>query len=508
MSKVRTYGIVFLALLLVWLTACIRDAVMEDDLKPAHVRVQTTVKIGFVQPATRASGDVEEVAGSYTETTDKGDPFDSKIASMRVLAFSEGVLKINKLYSSGVNYNEGSTYYEDQFGKETVGTDTTYYMDIELMPGQYQLYLIANENNAWTSGLSALQLETATLNDIFAIPSMQATDNNIFTAYWYRYLPEQYFIDAGLPVPTVEPKGIPMVGVAENLNIVPGATYDNPTPIYPSIELKRTLAKLEVYLKNTDNNGDLHPNAARYQFKDVELSGFNRAYNVFYGYNPSATMPIGSSNLSISIPVHTYDEGTGDYTYHQVGEPYHKAGDSKLANRAFYSYLAEYQYPLNFLVHAEKLGETISYEIPIYQYVNSEKDYTIRRNHLYRIYCTLQGSGVIQVKYAVGDWEFKNLETVLGYGFQLVLDGNQLNITNTMQACDPHTIKLQPLGETTLTIGGVTYKETDPTNKYAVFNKTENGATDTYTLANIPASGDYLKVYYNDNVEPIKTFTK
>ena len=32
------------------------------------------------------------------------------------------------------------------------GTDTTYYMDMELMPGLYRFYLIANENRSLTPG--------------------------------------------------------------------------------------------------------------------------------------------------------------------------------------------------------------------------------------------------------------------------------------------------------------------------------------------------------------------
>lgn len=498
MSKVRTYGVVFLALLLVWLTACIRDTVVEDDLQPAHVRVQTTVKIGFEQPTTRAWGDWEE--GKYhPETSNKGDPFDSKIASMRILAFSEGVLKANKLYNSGVSYVDGNTYYS-QFGKKIEGTDTTYYMDMELLPGLYRFYLIANENDLWTPGLSALQLETSRIDDMFAIQSMQVTNNNIFSAYWYRYLPVENFTEWGnISFPTEEPKGIPMVGVA-GLNIIadPNATEGSPTLINPSIDLKRTLAKLEVYLKNTDDYGVLYPDAAHYRFKNVVLRGSNREYNVFNKeYNPSAAIPLGSSGLSIPIPVHTYDGTT--VTPHTAGTPYN--------NKAFFSYLAEYNYntaeypyPLSFVVNTEKLGETITYEIPIYRRIDpsnpsSTIDYSIKRNYLYRIYCTLQGSGIIQVKYAVGDWEFKNLETVLGYGFQLVLDGNQLTITNTMQACAPHSIRLE--AKNGATVDGVAT---------ATFAEFVNGYSKTFAIANVPTNTniEYLDVYYND--ELIKTF--
>ncbi len=507
MSKIHAYGVVILALLLVWLTACIRDTVLEDDLLPAHVRVQTTVKIGFQQPGTRASGVWEE--GEYhSETTDKGDPFDSKIASMRVLAFSEGVLKANELYENGVNYVDGNTYYT-QFGKKIEGTDTTYYMDMELMPGLYRFYLIANENDLWTPGLNALQLETARIDDMFAIQSMQKTSNNILSAYWYRYLTD-HFNALGLPIPNKEPKGIPMVGVAD-LNIIanPNAAEGSPTLINPSINLKRTLAKLEVYLRNTDNANGLYPDANLYRFDKVVLSDNNREYNVFYGYDLNAEMPLGSSGLSVPIPVHT-DHGEGAtprYSLHEKGMAYNQ--------KAFFSYLAEYDgyfssFPLNFSVYVEKMGQLIEYKIPVFQRLdatdpNSNKIYSIKRNYLYRVKCTLQGSGIIQVNYAVGDWELKDYETVLGYGFQLVRDGNTLTITNTMQACGDHSIKLEPIGTTTLTSGTETFTDSSP----AIFNQMGNGDSKTFTL-NIPenlTTGDpYLKVYYNNQL--METFTK
>jgi hypothetical protein len=511
MSKVRTYGVVFLALLLVWLTACIRDTVLEDDLLSAHVRVQTTVKIGFQQPGTRATGTWEEGTGpdAYTEGAEEGDPqyIDDKISTMRVLAFKQGVLKANKLYSTGVTYDANQTYYGQQFGKETDVTGTTYYMDLELLPGQYRFYLIANEHPDWTgnespaSGLEGLQLETAGLGDLFNIPTMTHAVNDIQSAYFYRYLSD-YFTSLNLPIPSVEPRGIPMIGVTDlNVTADPAASYNNPKEITEPISLKRTLAKLEVFLKNSSDGTTLISNdAALYRFKDVELKGFNREYNVFYGYNLNATLPDGSAGLSVPIPVHTYDTNTGVVTYHTKGAPFTE-------QRVFFSYLAEYNYtsefPLNFYVHTEKIGETIEYEIPIYQKINSNKDYSIKRNHLYRVYCTLEGSGIIQVKYAVGDWTLKDLETVLGYGFQLVRDGNTITITNTMQACAPHEIKLIASGgasidtnvNATVIFGG---NELTPGN-----NDFNNNATKSYAIA---INGGSIEVKYNGIT--IKTFTE
>ena len=161
---------------------------------------------------------------------------------------------------------------------------------------------------------------------MFAIQSMQKTSNNILSAYWYRYLTD-HFNALGLPIPNKEPKGIPMVGVAD-LNIIanPNAAEGSPTLINPSINLKRTLAKLEVYLRNTDNANGLYPDANLYRFDKVVLSDNNREYNVFYGYDLNAEMPLGSSGLSVPIPVHT-DHGEGAtprYSFHEKGMAYNQ----------------------------------------------------------------------------------------------------------------------------------------------------------------------------------------
>ena len=76
-----------------------------------------------------------------------------------------------------------------------------------------------------------------------------------------------------------------------------------------------------------------------------------------------------------------------------------------------------------------------------------------------------------------------------------ISDG-KVKIANTIDACPPHEVKLVAMNGTTLNgevDGSFTFTNDDPT------------ASQEYDIDNIPTTGEYLKVYYNDKL--VKTFS-
>ena len=86
----------------------------------------------------------------------------------------------------------------------------------------------------------------------------------------------------------------------------------------------------------------------------------------------------------------------------------------------------------------------------------------------------------------------------MGYGYNVGVDkdGN-VTISNTVEACTPHAVKLVTKSGFEFDGGGTekTFESTDPT------------ASVSYKVSPVPTTGQaYLDLYYND--ELVKTFTK
>ena len=74
-------------------------------------------------------------------------------------------------------------------------------------------------------------------------------------------------------------------------------------------------------------------------------------------------------------------------------------------------------------------------------------------------------------------------------------DGN-VTISNTIEACDPHKVTLETVGDFKFSDGTTTKTFTDADPQSSV----------QYVLSPVPTSGTYMKVYYNGNL--VKTFSK
>lgn len=167
--------------------------------------------------------------------------------------------------------------------------------------------------------------------------------------------------------------------------------------------------------------------------------------------------------------------------------------------------------PINYFI-IETLSGT-SYEVPIITYdgiiaendyisfatgnQTEKPDYNIYRNRHYSF--TIKNLQTIEIVYDIDPWQVKQSATYMGYGYNVGVDDNgKVTISNTIDACAPHAVKLQTVAP---------FKFSDNTTE-KTFVSLDTNASVEYTLSSIPSigSGAYLQVYYNDAL--VKTFSK
>ena len=107
----------------------------------------------------------------------------------------------------------------------------------------------------------------------------------------------------------------------------------------------------------------------------------------------------------------------------------------------------------------------------------------------------LQG---IVIYYDINPWVMKQSAFYMGYGYNVGVDaGGKVTISNTVDACDPHSVALKPVAPFTFDDGATEI----------VFDTLETSASESYQLNAVPADGEtYLEAWYNDYL--VKTFTK
>lgn len=468
MKREKIY--IFCILLLVAflpLGGCITDDLSADSCQ-VPVRILTTISPGMGDTGTRAAGTVSDDPNNpYKEYPEDGDVYESAVGTVRVLAFKAGSTAKNILYrKTGETLAAGEKNFLYESG--------IFKMDMEILPGDYEFVIVANEETSWN--LSSV----ATRANLAQSAALNGFSNNIITSVELKAK-----VDAN--------SGIPMLGFRP-LSIVAkaGATEANPFEITPSIDLKRTLAKVEVSLTNVEDpvTNKVFVKATNYTIKSVELVNSNRVYNIF----EESTAPVTETAVTGLINTIT----------HTAGQPF--------TQKVLWNYMAERKNvsgetnATNIVIKVDRSGEEVTYTIPLYQNINGEKNYDIVRNTLYRIKASLNGSEMpfVEIYYSTGDWEWVQKSLFMGYGYTIEMDGDNITIKNTVEACKPHEIVLTTSngakfldGSTSKTFGS----QTAETHKdYAIT------ASADYTLTSVPASGPYLEVRYNGTL--VKTYSK
>ena len=449
-------------------TSCTGESDLNASFDKEEVRIVTAIRMGFSDHSdgiTRgATGETED--NSYTEGTEKETAADRRVTSIRVFAFLGDKAELNQIFAeSALGDNVKAFTVEGE----------NYLMDMELLPSLYEFVLIANEDQSW--GLDAVTTKSELNSKAEMLNYVNPITENASTQ--------------------LTTTGIPMTGKALiNIpsNIV--STDADRWVAQPTIELERTIAKVQVNLTNINPvTSAVYPGALGLQIKSISLKNVNQRYNVIKG-GAITTTETGATISGMPIS-------------HIAGAPFHN-------QMILEAYMAERFSPgadVDKSTYAEivinRNNEDMLYSIPIYQtdneMITGAKNYNIFRNHLYHLNCTLVGTDMnVEIDYNIGDWSVEERSLFLGMGYQLELIGGELTVTNTLPACDPHKVTMKPLSGTTLTKEGITFTEANP----AIFDELPEDATASYTVDNSTASlgSVYLEIYYNDTL--VKSYTK
>ena len=336
---------------------------------------------------------------------------------------------------------------------------------VKLTPGQRDFYFVAN--------MPMTDLTGITTREVLETYMKTATD-----------------LDVNLYLSASSDKGFPMSRVYKNQTITKGGTIYTPAPFKPDgedrVKLQRVVAQLQVYFEATE---------------------IGLVKNVYYknAFRKFSLLPLDTP-LS---PAEYYVETTNDNALRKSSNSYiYYMPEAIMSDPAW---TATEHKPINYFVI--ETTNDITYEIPIITHEGTiaddnylkfargeqtnKPDYTIYRNRRY-VYEIKNLQQEIEIDYVVDPWTLVQSSYYMGYGYNVGVDADgNVTISNTVEACTPHDVKLETKPGFAFDGGGTvkTFANIDPT------------ATANYKVLPIPTAGQaYLDVYYNDDL--VKTFTK
>ncbi len=290
-------------------------------------------------------------------------------------------------------------------------------------------------------------------------------------------------------------KGFPMSRVYLNQTISEGGNIYQPKPFRPvvngtpedKVRLIRSVAKLEVVIDGASIGSGVkniyYKNAYRQFSLLSEVSSVTVGYydedkplkkvdNSYLYYMPEAMMVTPSVTPSWSTT------------------------DHKPINYFLIETLDGHHYEIPIITDNRTITATDYLAFATGQ--NTDKpDYNIYRNRHY--YYVIKNLQTIEVIYTIDPWTVKTSTTYMGYGYNVnVDDDGYVTVSNTVDVCAPHSVKLKTISPFTFD-DGTTEK---------IFDTLAADASSGYRLKPTPQTDDgaYLEVYYNDN--PVKTFSK
>ncbi|MFV0270922.1 MAG: FimB/Mfa2 family fimbrial subunit [Macellibacteroides fermentans] len=434
--------------LLYFLTACLLlalgacDSLIYDDREGSHETDEGPVVYLSITKA--------QAAGLESLNADAAD-YEDRVHDLALLVFDSG---------TGVKVGE---YFDENipFGvKEKSFT-------VKLTPGTRDFYFVAN----------------MPMTELKAIGSKGAM---------LTYMQSFRNLDAGLYLGATESRGFPMSRVYLGQVVTEGGNIYAPMPFRPNgedrVNLIRTVAKLEVVIEGGATGSGVQ--------------------NIYY---KNAFRQFGFTEGAYPASVSYYE----DKPLKKVGDSYIYYMPETMINAVSWGAAADHK-PVNYF-RIEMAGG-IAYDIPIitdnrvitdtnYMTFATGKnpadlpDYSLYRNRHY--YYLIKNLQKIEIMYSVDPWNVTKSQTFIGYGYNVnVGDDGKVRVSNTVNVCAPHTVKLATVAPFTFS-DGTTQK---------VFSSL--GTTDfvEYTLNPVPKTGDgaYLKVWYNDGGSdaPVKTFSK
>jgi hypothetical protein len=484
MSDRLLYFIVFLAVLLPF-TAC--EKLSDDqpgDNTGSEQKVYLSVSIQAAQAKSGLRSSINE------DNTD----------------FEDGVYSLAMLIFDSVTGAKIGGYFNANVGS---GSPATRVFKVELTPGQRDFYFVANMPN--------LETDLAGISD--------RNEMDIYLNSVSRLLNDALYRGAS------GTEGFPMARVYLNQEVTVGGTIYQPKPLKPKlygteegkvvvnvagsgadereyVELIRVVAKLEVILDGAANLGvdKVYFRNANRHFRLVE---FETAPTAYFNDNASDTelRRLGATNT---------------YIYYMP--------EAVIPSSVMWSNSGANHQPINYFTIITLNGT--EYDIPIISseasitsdYLAKAKgtftgftpDYNIHRNRHYKY--VVKNLQQIEIIYEVDPWNVVNKSTYMGYGYNVEIDedGN-ISITNTIDDCMPHKVRLVAVGGAYFGTPGNTMVEygyeSESETGYNE-NKSKAGYSEVFHVnSDAVATGQpYLEVYYNKvpgvGVTPDKVFTK
>lgn len=434
--------------LLYFLTACLLlalgacDSLIYDDREGSHETDEGPVVYLSITKA--------QAAGLESLNADAAD-YEDRVHDLALLVFDSGTgTKVGEYFDENIPFGV----------KEKSFT-------VKLTPGTRDFYFVAN----------------MPMTELKAIGSKGAM---------LTYMQSFRNLDAGLYLGATESRGFPMSRVYLGQVVTEGGNIYAPMPFRPNgedrVNLIRTVAKLEVVIEGGATGAGVQ--------------------NIYY---KNAFRQFGFTEGAYPASVSYYE----DKPLKKVGDSYIYYMPETMINAVSWSAAADHK-PVNYF-RIEMAGG-IAYDIPIitdnrvitdtnYMTFATGKnpadlpDYSLYRNRHY--YYLIKNLQKIEIMYSVDPWNVTKSQTFMGYGYNVnVGDDGKVRVSNTVNVCAPHTVKLATVAPFTFS-DGTTQK---------VFSSL--GTTDfvEYTLNPVPKTGDgaYLKVWYNDGGSdaPVKTFSK
>lgn len=473
-----TYRLLYFILLATLLpfTAC--DSVIYDQPGGNEEKVYLSV-------STRAAQANSGLRSSDTESINMdGTDFEDAVHNLAMLVFDSS--------DTGKKISE---YFSPTVGS---GKPATRVFNIEITPGQYDFYFVANMPQEDLQGTK--------------IP-----DRNAMNAYLED---TARILNDGLYLGASSTGGFPMARVYLNQVITKGGTIYQPMPFKPKqgntegekvvvnvadngadereyVELIRVVAKLEVTLEGSNLS-----------IAEVKF------HNAFREYSLAQLLPPAEPKYYNDAPLKKINDST--YVYYMP--------EALMSTDVAWTDAADHK-PINYFSIKTLAGQT--YEIPIItnstgiptegylpfaegKVNNNKPDYNIYRNHHYKY--VVKNLEKIEIFYEVDPWNVVNKSTYMGYGYNVEVDdeGN-ITVTNTIDDCLPHKVEFKALNgayfstpsETTKTFGYTSKGDVDFDSA-----KLKTGYFENYVISKdgVSSGNVYLQVYYNDNL--VKTFTK
>lgn len=471
--KYITIGVIFLSLL--GCEKLIFDHTVESAGNDPKVFLSVTTRAAKSNSGFRSS----------INTTDTN--FEDHVISLAMVIFE-----------SGSDNVIGEPYFNSSLG----GGVSTYAFTVEMKPGNYDFYFIANVPD----------LET----DIKNITNRTDLVNLMNTL---RSLESDLYIGA------TSSKGFPMARVYMNQKVDAGGTVYQPLPFKPKfnsseiqdvtttynengtereyVELIRVVAKLEINFDEITagmvKEVKYHNAFGEYSLTPQQLPIASPNYaedskiepitgtNIYLYYIPEAltTMPSWSTT-SNNKPINYFSITTnGDDIY----------------NVPIITTNSDIVFTENYLTKATGVDASF---IP---------DYNIYRNHHYKF--TVKIHQGIEILYTINPWNLVEKQLFMGYGYNVEIDeGGNITVSNTIDDCLPHKIRLEAIGGAHFDTAGDNERvfgfSTDNLAVEPSFDPAKLKTThfEEYTINTEGVAGGipYLNIYYNGDL--VKTFTK